>query len=166
MQDYQANAESVLRAEGDIAAAGSAEFVQFPSSAGTFALRRSFYLADTGKLLLNAEQQHALDSLVRASDPEARQTRIAQYLSLVVSIAGRYTDQNIGLFDLVRAGNRGLIHALEKYESQDDLTFSSFATMCICQHIELAIMNSNMRPEAMPAGMAYKNSVASEPRNN
>jgi DNA-directed RNA polymerase sigma subunit (sigma70/sigma32) len=166
MQVNLANAENDLRAEGDIATADSAEKAQFPSTAGTFALRRSYYLAETGKLLLSAGQQLALDSLVSANDPEQRQTRIAQHLSLVVNIASRYADQSMGLFDLVREGNQGLIHALERYEAQDNLPFSTFATMCICQHIELAIMNWNMRPDALPSGLACKDCDASEQCNN
>lgn len=165
MQVHQASVESVSRAKGDIAAAANEENVQFLSSAGTFALRRSLYLAKNGELLLSTGQQRALERLIRANDPEARQTKIAQHLSLVSSIAGRYAEQGVDLFDLVKAGNRGLIHALENYVAQDELPFSTFASMCIRQHIELSIMNWNMRAEAVPATSASMDYDTVTPRN-
>jgi hypothetical protein len=141
-------------------AGGAAEFSgtgSLPTSAGSFTHRRARYLAETGKQLLSTEQLRALDTLIRVSDPEAKQKAIIDNLNLVAGIASRYADQGMNLFDLIREGNHGLIHALEKFEPEGGFRFSDFATMCISQHIECVIrsrdtLQDSFRAEPKRAG--------------
>ena len=95
------------------------------------------------ELLLDVEQQLALTNLVRRDDADARQRMIARHLQLVANIAQRYANHGVALFDLVREGIRGLIHALEKFELEGGFRFSTYARLCIRANIERAIRNQN-----------------------
>jgi DNA-directed RNA polymerase sigma subunit (sigma70/sigma32) len=123
------------------------------SSAGTFALRRANYINKTSyineirqsdepgqELLMSAEQQQAIMEMIGDDDFVAKQMMIAQHLRLVVDVAERHINHGIALFDLVREGHLGLMHALESFELKDGVRFSIYATRCIRQSIERAVM--------------------------
>lgn len=137
----------------------AAGIAHLSTSAGIFSFRRAHYLAKTGMPLsaaepLTAEQQQALIELARKGDAGARRKMIAHSMHLVLDFAKHYANRGPLLLDLVREGNQGLIHALEKFEPEGDLSFSSYAALCIRQHIERAIMSwsNSSRPRAfMPA---------------
>ena len=118
-----------------------------PTSAGTFPLRRAQYLSETGTPSLCAEQQHAPANIVMEVDPDTKHKMIVQNLRLVVSIAKHYTNRGLGLVDLIRAGNQGLIHAMEKFEPAGGFCFSTFVTWCVSQQIELALMNQRFHQD-------------------
>jgi DNA-directed RNA polymerase sigma subunit (sigma70/sigma32) len=93
--------------------------------------------------LLSAEQQLALMNLVKENDPDAKRQLIAHNLRLVVNIAKRYSDHGVALYDLVREGVQGLIHALKNFELEGGFRFAAYARQCIRQSIERAIMRQN-----------------------
>jgi DNA-directed RNA polymerase sigma subunit (sigma70/sigma32) len=149
---------------------GVAGCADVSSSAGSFSLRRAYYFAETGKLLMSIEQQRALANLIRGSDPGTKQKVIILNLRLVVSLAKRYTHRGLELIDLVREGNQGLIEALERFESVDDSRFSVFATWSICQRIEHAILRQNnalnsFQPTPVPV-VAFANAVPTSGEHN
>ncbi len=117
--------------------------MHFHSSAGTFVMRRARYLSGTGAPLLNAEQHHALTNLIDEVDQDTKRNMIVQNLRMVVSIARRYINRGLELVELVRAGNQGLIHALEKFEPEGGFCFTTYVTWCVSRQIELAIMQQN-----------------------
>lgn len=119
---------------------GAAGSVPTPALVGTFSLRRAYYFEKTGKLLLSSRQQRALTTLVREIDPGLKQQIIVHNLRKVVSLAKRYTNRGLEFLDLVREGNQGLIEALEEIGSACGSCFSIYATWCICQSIERAIL--------------------------
>jgi DNA-directed RNA polymerase sigma subunit (sigma70/sigma32) len=119
------------------------------TTAGTFSLRRAYYFTKTGKLLLSTEQQRVLTTLLREIDPDTKQKIIDHNLRLVASIAKRYTNRGLALLDLIREGNQGLIQALEIFKPEGGFRFSIYATWCICQNIERAIMNQNNPTDAV-----------------
>lgn len=121
----------------------NAEIVCFPSSAGTFSLRRANYLINAGKLLLNAEQVRALADHIPEKDTVAKQRMIANHLRKVVNIAQRYANHGLALLELVSEGIAGLIHALKKFELEGGFRFSAYATQCIRHNIERAIIRRN-----------------------
>ncbi len=99
------------------------------------------YLAETGEQLLSPAQQRALEKLIREDDAVTKRQLIAHNLLQVIHIARRYTNRGLGFLDLVREGTEGLIQALRRYEPVGGSCFSTFATVCVCQHINLAILN-------------------------
>jgi DNA-directed RNA polymerase sigma subunit (sigma70/sigma32) len=117
-----------------------------PTSAGTFSLRRARYFTftQTHKEFVSAEQEYALAKLIKERDPVAKQQMIVQNLLMVVNIAKRYANRGLEFVDLVHEGNHGLIHALEHFEPEGDLSFSSFVDGCICQSIERAIKDRSI----------------------
>jgi DNA-directed RNA polymerase sigma subunit (sigma70/sigma32) len=108
-------------------------------SIGTISLRRAYYLIENGKFLLNTEQKYKLQNLIQAVNPRINTRLIIHNLRLVVRLAIRYTNQGLALVDLIREGNQGLIHALEKYTRNLDSGYSTYITWSICQNIELAV---------------------------
>lgn len=105
-----------------------------PTSIGTISHRRAYYLIENGKFLLNTEQKHKLQRLIQEVNPRLNTKLIIHNLRLVIRLAIRYTNQGLALLDLIRAGNQGLIHALEKYALNVDSVYSTYITWCICQN--------------------------------
>ena len=111
------------------------------TSAGTLILQRVDYLAEDGEPFLSSEQHRVFAKLIREVDPVTKEQMIVHNLLQVINIALRYTNRGLGLPDLVHQGNEGLIQALKRYEPESLTCFSSFVTLCVCQHINLAILN-------------------------
>ena len=83
---------------------------------------------------------------VRADDLDAHPRVTAHNARLVSDIARRYSEHGVDLAELIREGNRGLAHAMSSFELGGYFQFAVYATRCVCQHIECAIM-SQMEPE-------------------
>ena len=90
---------------------------------------------------LGDERELALMNPIKEGDFDARQKMIARNLRLALNGIRRYTDKGIRLFDLLKAGNLGLAHALENFEREGHARFSAYADQCIRQSIEYAIRN-------------------------
>ena len=94
------------------------------------------YLADIGRFpLLQHPDLLALARRVRAGDQDARRRVILANLRLVVHIARAYRNRGLPLLDLVEEGNLGLIHAVDRFEPERGLRFSTYASIWIRQAI-------------------------------
>lgn len=62
-------------------------------------------------------------------------------VALVNNIARHYVRRGVALYDLIKAGNLGLTHALENFELEGGSRFSIYAARCIRQKIKRAIMS-------------------------
>ena len=104
------------------------------------------YLKEIGRNpLLTRDEEAELTQRVKQGDPEAWQRMVTCNLRLVVNIAKKYINRHhsITLSDLIEEGNRGMMHALDKFEPDRGFRFSTYATWWIRQHIERAIMNQS-----------------------
>lgn len=78
----------------------------------------------------------ALMQRIKAGDPDARQKLITGNLRHVLHSNRRYARSGAGIFDLLKAGDRGLVHALDSFETKGEGSLPAYAAMCVRQHIE------------------------------
>lgn len=80
--------------------------------------------------------------LAKAGDRKAIDTIVKSNLRIVVAIAKRYTFlSNLELADLINEGNIGLIKSISSYDMGSSASFTTFALVCVRQHIMRAIYN-------------------------
>ncbi len=98
------------------------------------------YLNEIGLIpLLSAEQEWALAERVQVGDAEARRAMIEANLRLVVTVARGYVGRGVPLMDLIEEGNIGLIRAVEKFEPERRLRFSTYAMWWIRHGVQHAL---------------------------
>lgn len=94
------------------------------------------YLREIGRVpLLVHEDLLATSRRVRAGDAIARKKMILANLRLVVFIARSYRNRGLPLLDVIEEGNVGLIHAVDRFEPERGLRFSTYAAIWIRQSI-------------------------------
>jgi len=104
--------------------------------------------------LLTAEQEQDLAWRMREDgDPQAREEMIQANLRLVIKIATEYTKTGMPLADLVAEGNLGLIRAVEQFDPEEGVRFSTYAAWWIKQSIKQAL-NNTAQPIAVPDYLA------------
>jgi RNA polymerase primary sigma factor len=89
--------------------------------------------------LLTAADEVELSKAIEQGDMAAKRRMIECNLRLVVSIAKNYRNQGLPFLDLIQEGMFGLIRAVEKFEWQRGLKFSTYATWWIRQAVARAI---------------------------
>jgi RNA polymerase primary sigma factor len=101
--------------------------------------------------LLTVEQERELSRRIRRdSDPAAREQMIAANLRLVVKIAKEYSNPGMTLSDLVAEGNLGLMRAVEEFNPDAGVRFSTYAAWWVKQAIKRAMINAG-QPIHIPA---------------
>ena len=109
--------------------------------------------ASTSTPLLTAEQEKQLARRIREhADPIAREQMIQANLRLVVNIAKQYSNRGMTLSDLVAEGNLGLMRAVEEFDPDAGVRFSTYAAWWIKQAIKRAMINAG-QPIHIPAYM-------------
>jgi len=104
--------------------------------------------------LLTAEEERCLARRIQEhSDPLAREQMIAANLRLVVKIAKEYTNPGMTLGDLVAEGNLGLMRAVEEFDPDAGVRFSTYAAWWVKQAIKRAMINAG-QPIHIPAYLA------------
>ena len=99
---------------------------------------------DTSKLkTLSDEEKRALLLRTRAGDLEARQELIYGNLRLVLSIIQRFTGRKENLDDLFQVGCIGLVKAVDNFNIDMDVKFSTYAVPMIIGEIRRYLRDNN-----------------------
>ena len=104
--------------------------------------------------LLSAQEEKQLARRVREhSDAIARERMVQANLRLVVKIAKEYSNPGMTLSDLVAEGNLGLMRAVEEFDPDAGVRFSTYAAWWVKQAIKRAMINAG-QPIHIPAYLA------------
>ncbi|MGB2862337.1 MAG: RNA polymerase sigma factor RpoD/SigA [Sedimentisphaerales bacterium] len=103
--------------------------------------------------LLTKEQECTLGrQIVKENDQRAREQLVRSNLRLVVNIAKKYGDRGMSLGDLIEEGNLGLIRAVDYFDPERGVRFSTYAAWWIKQSIKRALLE-NVQPVHIPTYM-------------
>jgi len=111
-------------------------------STGDADAKRLYLREITFSELLTADKEKLYSQRIR--DEKCNASRIKMItcnLRLVANIARRYRNRGLALLYLIKEGNLGLIHAVEKFDPDRGLRFSTYATWWIRHTIKRALMN-------------------------
>ena len=106
------------------------------------------YLKEMGRLSIpTKEEEKELLLKIANGDKVAKNELVERNLRLVVSIAKRYVNRGLSLLDLIQEGNIGLIIAVDKFNIEKNVVFSTYACYWIMQAITraLAVKGKNIR---------------------
>lgn len=110
--------------------------------------------------LLTQKEEQELGTRVRDGDLAAKEQMILANLRLVVFNAKRYLPfvKHMNLLDLIQEGNTGLLRAVEKFDPERGVRFSTYATPWIRNMINrsMAEQDSTIRkPASVHAGISW-----------
>ena len=93
--------------------------------------------------ILARDQERSLWEAMRQGDEGARRALILAYLRLVVSIARAYRNRGVEFLDLVEEGNLGLITAVDRFDVDRGIHFSTYGTWWIRQALARGVANQS-----------------------
>jgi RNA polymerase sigma-70 factor, sigma-B/F/G subfamily len=119
---------------------------------------------NTAKLpLLKKEEKDALFKKIKAGDEEARELYIKGNLRLVLSVIKRFSNSNENADDLFQIGCIGLIKAIDNFNCDLNVQFSTYAVPMIIGEIRRYLRDNNsIRVSRSLKDTAYKAIYAKE----
>ena len=119
---------------------------------------------DTSKLpLLKEEEKKQLFARIKQGDKEAKEEYIKGNLRLVLSVIKRFGNSNENVDDLFQIGCVGLIKAINNFNTELDVKFSTYAVPMIIGEIRRYMRdNSSIRVSRSLRDTAYKAIYAKE----
>lgn len=113
---------------------------------------------NTAKLpVLSSEEQHELLNRINNGDEEARDELINGNLRLVLSIIKRFYGRGENLDDLFQIGCVGLIKAIDNFDLNQNVQFSTYAVPMIIGEIRRYLRDNNsIRVSRSLRDIAYK----------
>jgi len=103
--------------------------------------------------LLTWEQEKELSTrIIEDNDLEARDRMVRSNLRLVVSIAKKYSSNSMSLGDVIEEGNLGLLRAVDSFDPEHGVRFSTYASWWIKQSIRRSLL-INAQPIHIPTYM-------------
>ncbi len=107
--------------------------------------------------VLTDEEKHDLLLKTRAGDEQARQELISGNLRLVLSIIQRFTNRRENLDDLFQVGCIGLVKAVDNFNIDLDVKFSTYAVPMIIGEIRRYLRDNNaIRISRSVRDLAYR----------
>ncbi len=113
------------------------------SSRGVGDLERRYLQEVQRYPLLERDRERSLWERMREGDEVARKALILAYLRLVVSIARGFRNRGVEFLDLIEEGNLGLITAVDRFDVERGIHFSTYATWWIRQAIARGVANQS-----------------------
>lgn len=107
---------------------------------------------DEAPLLSWEEEKELAYAVLEENDPYAREQLIRSNLRLVVNIAKKYSGRGLTLGDLIEEGNLGLMRAVDTFDPEHGVRFSTYSAWWIKQAIKRSIL-SNSQPIHIPTYM-------------
>jgi RNA polymerase sigma factor (sigma-70 family) len=107
---------------------------------------------DESPLLTWEEEKYLAELVIEENDPEARDQMIRSNLRLVVNIAKKFPCRGLTLGDLIEEGNLGLMRAVDSFDPEYGVRFSTYASWWIKQSIKKALL-TNTQPIHIPTYM-------------
>ena len=119
---------------------------------------------NTAKLpVLSNEEKETLFEKIRAGDTEARERYIKGNLRLVLSVIKRFSGSNENADDLFQIGCIGLIKAIDNFDTELNVKFSTYAVPMIIGEIRRYLRDNNsIRVSRSLRDTAYKAIYARE----
>ena len=119
---------------------------------------------DTSKLpILKEEEKKALFERIKVGDKEAKEEYIKGNLRLVLSVIRRFSNSNENADDLFQIGCVGLIKAINNFNTELDVKFSTYAVPMIIGEIRRYMRDNNsIRVSRSLRDTAYKAIYAKE----
>ena len=119
---------------------------------------------DTSKLpLLKEDEKKELFARIKQGDQEAKEEYIKGNLRLVLSVIKRFANSNENVDDLFQIGCVGLIKAINNFNTELDVKFSTYAVPMIIGEIRRYMRdNSSIRVSRSLRDIAYKAIYAKE----
>lgn len=113
---------------------------------------------NTSKLpLLTREEKEKLFIKIKQGDKEARQTFINGNLRLVLSVIQRFYGRGENADDLFQVGCVGLIKAIDNFDLEQNVQFSTYAVPMICGEVKRYLRDNNsIRVSRSVRDLAYK----------
>ena len=119
---------------------------------------------DTSKLpILKEDEKKALFERIKAGDEQAKEEYIKGNLRLVLSVIRRFSNSNENADDLFQIGCVGLIKAINNFNTELDVKFSTYAVPMIIGEIRRYMRDNNsIRVRRSLRDTAYKAIYAKE----
>ena len=93
-------------------------------------------------LLSREEETELLERYASTQDMNAHKKLVRHNLRLVISIAKKYRVKHASLWDLIQEGNIGLMRAVEKFDLNAGVKFSTYASYWIRANILRFVMDN------------------------
>lgn len=105
--------------------------------------------------LLTRQEESWLFNKLANGDAAARKILIKANLRLVITIAMKYSNANTQVLDLIQEGNCGLIKAVDNFDYNRGVKFSTYAVPCIQRYIH-KFVTSTSRSRRIPEYVAAR----------